>query len=78
MPYNGMASGMTGPVLRRGRIFWPDVQGRPPVGWCQVCGAEIFDEEQPLCLRCGRRKWYEWNDKKSVPDLQTGGGSGEL
>ena len=39
------------PVSRRQRWRWADFQGRLPVGWCEGCGAEVFDWGR-LCLRC--------------------------
>lgn len=33
-----------------------DVQADIPVGWCQVCGCEVFEENQDRCIRCRTRK----------------------
>ena len=49
-----LRSGFRRPVLLAGWQYWPDVQGRIPAGWCECCGAEVFDEAR-LCLRCKRR-----------------------
>lgn len=40
------------PIRIGGRGYEPDVQGRIPAGWCESCGAEIFDETQRYCHRC--------------------------
>jgi len=29
-----------------------DIQGLPPRGWCETCGAEVWQERERLCGRC--------------------------
>lgn len=32
--------------------FCRDHQADIPKNWCYLCGSEIFDEKQDLCIRC--------------------------
>ena len=34
-----------------------DPQQAKPAGWCLLCGAEILEQGQELCVRC--RRWEE-------------------
>lgn len=62
------------PVLRGNPIFFPDVQGRLPVGWCQDCGSEVFEPNRLLCRRCVRREKYEKLERKPMYPLLSGTG----
>ena len=57
------------PVLRGNPIFFPDVQGRLPVGWCQDCGSEVFEPNRLLCRRCQKAEQYNPNTPERVSDL---------
>ena len=35
------------------RPWWPvDEQALPPFGWCQMCGAEVYERGEGVCRRC--------------------------
>ena len=43
---------------------WQDMQGVVPVGWCEVCGGEIYEGNGKLCNTCEKERLYEsamWN-----------------
>ena len=40
------------PVWRGAVLGLVDIQGLPPRGWCETCGAEVWQEEERLCGRC--------------------------
>lgn len=41
--------------IRKQATFLPygiDLQQLPPLGWCPVCGSEIYAPGENLCTRC--------------------------
>ena len=40
------------PVWRGMTVGLVDVQGLPPRGWCEDCGAEVWQAGERLCSRC--------------------------
>ena len=69
-----LRSGFRRPVRLRRVSGFADVQGRLPFGWCESCGAEIFDGIQALCGRCKRRMEDE-NEGESLRPLPESGGT---
>lgn len=37
------------------QTLYIDIQAKRPVGFCNLCGGEIY-EKNGLCLRCERRR----------------------
>ena len=37
-------------------LLFRDTQGDIPVGWCNVCGSEVFCQGEDRCVRCRQGK----------------------
>ena len=44
------------PIVLGTPLFRQDTQGGIPLAWCGVCGSEVFDPGQTLCIRCRNTK----------------------
>ena len=42
------------PTLNQNKLLLSgiDIQQLPPLGWCPVCGTEVYSQDEDLCSRC--------------------------
>ena len=69
------------PVRKGLYLTGADLQGEMPMGWCEVCGKEVYAQQKGLCEECERWGMYEEKSGDAagaVPRLYTGGGQIQL
>ena len=44
------------PIHLGKRQFFRDIQADIPVGWCTLCGSEVFQRGEDRCIWCRKRK----------------------